>query len=167
MTMLSARLVVVRAGHGDLRGDHRRRHAQRLRSAGQSRTAATAQAQRTSSCMPSGGDALHCACRRASSRIVEPRLQRADALQQRRMGGEQLACEELVEAHAIAEQHVADFLGIAALVESRSIVQATDLLQRAGQPCVCRVNCTALASASFSRVRLTPALIMRPKNSPT
>lgn len=35
------------------------------------------------------------------------------------------------------------------------------------RPWVCRVNCTAEASASRSRVRLTPALISRPKNSPT
>ena len=59
---------------------------------------------------------------------AERRLQRLDALEQRRMRGEQAA-----EADAVAEQHVADFLGVAAVGELRAFVQAADLLQRAGQ----------------------------------
>ena len=125
--------VIIRRGRGHLRGHHRWRHAQFLCRARQSRTAATGQAKRHVflHAVRRRRDPLRLqACQRF---IVEARFQRADPLQQWRMGGEQLACEELVEAHAIAEQHVADFLGIAALVEARAIVQATDLLQRTGQ----------------------------------
>src|SRR3546814_8418007 len=58
----------------------------------------------------------------------EARLQRLDALEDRRVRGEQAA-----EADAVAEQHVADLLGLAAVGQLRALVDTRDLLQRAGK----------------------------------
>ena len=62
--------------------------------------------------------------------IHKARLQRADTLHQRRMGGKQAG-----KANPIAKQHVADFLGIATILQARAVFQAGDFFQRAGQPC--------------------------------
>src|SRR3546814_9053344 len=59
---------------------------------------------------------------------AEPGLQRLDALEDRWMRGEQAA-----EADAVAEQHVADLLGLAAVGQLRALVDTRDLLQRAGK----------------------------------
>src|SRR3546814_14513734 len=59
---------------------------------------------------------------------AEARLQRLDALEDRRVRGEQAA-----ESDAVAEQHVADLLGLAAVGQLRALVDTRDLLQRAGQ----------------------------------
>jgi hypothetical protein len=59
---------------------------------------------------------------------AELRFQRLDALEQRWVRGEQPR-----ESDAVAEQHVAGFLGIGAIVELRAFRDAADLLQCAGQ----------------------------------
>src|SRR3546814_11678456 len=56
---------------------------------------------------------------------AEPGLQRLDALEDRWMRGEQAA-----EADAVAEQHVADLLGLAAVGQLRALVDTRDLLPR-------------------------------------
>src|SRR3546814_10275305 len=66
---------------------------------------------------------------------AEPGLQRLDALEDRWMRGEQAA-----EADAVAEQHVADLLGLAAVGQLRALVDTRDLLQRAGHRKSTRLN---------------------------
>jgi hypothetical protein len=117
--------------------------------------------------MPSGGDALHCACRRAIASSLNP----GSSARMRSSSGGWVANNLPAKSWSkpTPSPNSMWLTSSASLrwLSSRSIVQATDLLQRAGQPCVCRVNCTAAGIGQFSRVRLTPALIIRPKNSPT
>ena len=98
--------------------------------------------------------------RRTSSNSdgLELRVDLADALDERRVGREGAA-------DALGEQHVRDFLGVG-VRESRAGAERADLLQRAAQSLRSRVNCTAEASASYSRWRDTAAWISRPKNRP-
>jgi hypothetical protein len=58
---------------------------------------------------------------------LEGRIQRLDALDQRRMRGHHRG-----QAQALAEQHVAHFLGVG-VAELRTFRQAGELLQRAGE----------------------------------
>jgi hypothetical protein len=78
------------------------------------------------------------------------------------MGGEQPG-----QAGAVAEQHVADFLGVAAVAQQRAVRQPGDLLQRAGQAGGLARELHRRGIGQRTRaVRLMPALISRPKNRP-
>src|SRR3546814_3610787 len=58
---------------------------------------------------------------------AEARLQRLDALEDRRLRGEQAA-----ESEAVCEQHVADLIGLPAVGQLRALVDTPALLPRAG-----------------------------------
>ena len=76
-----------------------------------------------------GGGAFHFGDAHGREGAIEARVNGADAFRQRRVRVHQV--EERF-AHAIAEEHVAGFLGVGRL-ELRAVAQAADLLQRAGQ----------------------------------